>query len=532
MESEQSSPLGALQATQRAELTQEELAEQAGVSVNTISNLEAGRGHLPRQATLDLLVRALAGSLALAPAEQADLRAAFREAAGASRAQRQPTAPDGPAAPQVAPTIPLLPSGTLTFLVCALVPATTPQLEHARARQAILPQLARLLQQAVPALGGRLVDPPEGPDGAVCLFPRVGDAVVAACMLQQALWERAGPRAGAAGADMAADWSMCLALHTGWAEPGAGDYAGPTRWRAARLARLGQAGQLLLTQTTRELVGGSLPEGVRLHGVGQQRLSVVERPQPLYQLLPSLQPAAFPPLRPPPAPPTNLPMQLTSFIGREREQATMSALLAQAPLVTLVGAGGCGKTRLALQVAAEQLEAYPDGVWLVELAALREPALVPQAVATALGLREEPGRPLLHTLSDHLHARQVLLVLDNCEQVLRACAELAATLLRRCPHLQVLATSRERLGIGGESSYRVPSLALPTPDQQLPAAALSAYEGVQLFLERARAGQPDFALTGENAAVVTQICARLDGVPLAIELAAARVGSLPLELMV
>jgi transcriptional regulator with XRE-family HTH domain/class 3 adenylate cyclase len=492
MATEQLSSLGALLVRTRkhAELTQEELAGRASVSVNTISNLEAGHGHLPRQATLDLLADALAGALALTPSEQAALRAAFRDAARASRPRRLRPMPDGPAEPQATPSPPLLPSGTLTFLVCALLPDATPQPGHARARQAIVPHLAALLQQRVSPRGGHLVDPPDGPAGAVCVFHRVGDALVAACALQQTLLDRPlSPARAAADADVR-EIPVCLALHTGWAEPGIGDYAGPTRRRAARLARLGHPGQLLLTQPTRELIGHHLPEGVRLHGAGQQQLSVVERPQPLNQLLPTLQPVAFPPLRAMPTVPTNLSVQLTSFIGREREQVAVSALVGQAPLVTLVGAGGCGKTRLALAVAAAVLEDYQDGVWLVELAALSEPGLVPQAIAGVLGLREEPERALLTTLSEYLQAKQLLLVLDNCEHLLAACSEVAAVLLRHCPHLHLLATSRERLGIGGETSYRVPSLVLPPPDRPLSPASLSEFEAVRLFVERARASRP------------------------------------------
>lgn len=526
----QPSSLGALltRTRKRAELTQEDLAERAAVSVNTISNLEAGRAHVPRPATLDLLTDALATVLALDAGERASLRAAFRAALSADRSL-QPSPADA-AEPRVVAVPPSLPSGILTFLVCRPVRVAREEPEDPRVMRRILPWLATLLSQVVPRHGGRLVDPPEGPDGAVCAFPRGEDAVSAARAVQQALWDR--PEALAPVMEDVAMGAVpvCLALHTGWAEPGAGGhYAGPTRRRAARLARLGHGGQLLLTPATWEVVQDSLPEGVLPRHMGRHGLSVVERPQPLVQLLPATLPNNFPPPRPPRLPPTNLPVQPTSFIGRMQEQTAVETLLEQAPLVTLVGAGGCGKSRLALAVAADLLEDYPDGVWLVELAASRDPALVPQAVATALALHEEAGRPLLATLVEALRAMRLLLVLDNCEHLLTACAELAAVLLRHCPHLHLLATSRERLAISGESSYRLPSLALPAPDQQPTLAALGAYEGVRLFVERARARRPDFALREENAAVVARICRRLDGMPLAIELAAARVGSLPVE---
>jgi predicted ATPase/transcriptional regulator with XRE-family HTH domain len=228
-------------------------------------------------------------------------------------------------------------------------------------------------------------------------------------------------------------------------------------------------------------------------------------------------------------PRTNLPTALTSFIGREREQAEVRALLAAARLVTLTGAGGAGKTRLAMAVAGELHSEYPAGVWLVELASLADPALVVQAVAQALGLREEPNRPLLVTLVDHLKERCLLLMLDNCEHLVDACAELAVALLRSCSHLRILATSRETLAVPGETIYRVPSLAAPDLAQVPGMVDLARYAAVQLFLARAQSRRPDFTLSVRNARAVAEVCARLDGMPLAIELAAARVGVLPVE---
>jgi predicted ATPase/DNA-binding SARP family transcriptional activator len=225
----------------------------------------------------------------------------------------------------------------------------------------------------------------------------------------------------------------------------------------------------------------------------------------------------------------NLPAQLTRFIGREQEMVEVKRLLSRTRLLTLTGAGGCGKTRLALQVAADLVEEYADGVWLVELAALADPVLAPQTVASALGVREQPGRPLSQTLVDHLKPRSLLLVLDNCEHLLAACAHLAEGLLRGCPNLRILATSREGLGLVGEQTYRVPSLSLPDPEHLPPLERLPDFESVRLCVDRAVLSQPAFVLTAANAAAVAQICARLDGIPLAIELAAARVKALPVE---
>ena len=225
----------------------------------------------------------------------------------------------------------------------------------------------------------------------------------------------------------------------------------------------------------------------------------------------------------------DLPAALTSFIGREHDTDELARLLPSTRLLTLTGVGGCGKTRLALEVARSVYARYPDGVWLVELAPIADPALVPQTVATALGIRETPAQPLLTTLTTALKPRRCLLLLDNCEHLLDACATLANTLLLACPGLHILTTSREALGLAGEVSCRVPSLRVP-PLEPLPAAeALDAYAAVQLFVERTRAVQPGFAVTDRNAVAIAQICHRLDGIPLALELAAARVRGLSVD---
>jgi len=225
----------------------------------------------------------------------------------------------------------------------------------------------------------------------------------------------------------------------------------------------------------------------------------------------------------------NLPQPLTRFIGREQQLAELRTLLGSARLLTLTGSGGCGKTRLAIQLAAGLAGAYPDGVWLVELAALAEPALVPQAAAQVLGLKDEPGRHLAQTIAEHLAPRHLLLVLDNAEHLLEACAQLSDAVLRASAKASVLVTSRERLGIMGELTYRVPPLSAPGLEEQAALERVSASESVQLFTERARLQQSRFAVTAENAAAVASICRRLDGMPLAIELAAARLRSMPVQ---
>src|SRR5215204_2151365 len=238
---------------------------------------------------------------------------------------------------------------------------------------------------------------------------------------------------------------------------------------------------------------------------------------------------AKPAPRTPQRPLHNLPLELSSFVGREKELTEVKRLQANNRLLTLTGSGGCGKTSLALALAGELMEGFEDGVWLVDLASLADPSLVPQAVASTLGVREQPGRWLTETLSGYLGSRKVLLVLDNCEHLVEACAKLAEVLLRSCPELRVLATSREALGITGEVARLVPSLSLPDL-RHLPAVeSLPRYESTQLLLERSMAVQPTFALTEQNAGAVAQICYRLDGIPLAIELAAARTKVLSVE---
>ena len=228
-------------------------------------------------------------------------------------------------------------------------------------------------------------------------------------------------------------------------------------------------------------------------------------------------------------PPNNLPLELSSFVGREKELVDVKRLLEDTRLLTLTGSGGCGKTRLALAAASVLVEGFEDGVWLVELAPLADPALVPQVVASTLGVREQPGRSPTETLSDYLGSKKMLLVLDNCEHLIEACAEVAEALLRSCPELRVLATSREALGITGEVAWPVPSLSLPDLRRLPDFESLPQYESARLFVERTAAVKPNFALTEQNAAAVAQVCYRLDGIPLALELAAARTKVLPVE---
>jgi predicted ATPase/class 3 adenylate cyclase/Tfp pilus assembly protein PilF len=412
-----------------------------------------------------------------------------------------------------------LPSGTVTFLFTDIEGSTRLWEQHPEAMRLALARHDAMAAAAIEQHAGTLVKSRGEGDSLFAVFARASDAVSAAFALQLELLTEPWP--------IAVPLRVRMALHTGETDLRAGDYYGPAVNRCARLRAIAHGGQVLLSLATEEVMRDVLPEGTSLRDLGRCRLQDLAQPEHVFQLVHPHLPADFPPLRSLEALPNNLPLQLTSFIGREQEMAAVRQHLATSRLVTLTGAGGCGKTRLALQVAADLLEEYPDGVWLVELAALSDPTLVPQTMAAVLGVREEAGRPLLETLVEFLRSRHLLLVLDNCEHLLSACAHLVEELLRRCPNLRVLASSREALGITGEQTYRVPSLAAPDPGQLPSLERMQQYEAVRLFADRALLSQPTFEVTAANAAAVAQVCQRLDGIPLALELAAARVKALP-----
>jgi predicted ATPase/class 3 adenylate cyclase/DNA-binding CsgD family transcriptional regulator len=319
-----------------------------------------------------------------------------------------------------------------------------------------------------------------------------------------------------------------MAVHSGACVERDGDYSGPVVNRAARLLAVGHGGQVLVTGATHELLPGRLPGGIGLRDLGEHRLQDLGRAERVFQVTGPGLAEGFGPLRSldDPALRHNLPSQVTSFVGRAAELAELRALLSGGSrLVSIVGPGGIGKSRLALQVAAEMLDGAGDGAWLAELAPVAEPELVARTVAAVLQVREEPERPMLDTLAAAVGDRYLLLVLDNAEHMLGAAAKLADTIMRSCPRACLLVTSREPLGISGEHVFRVPSLAVPPADLAAP-DRLAAFESVQLFAERAVMYRQGFALDTANAAAVAAVCVRLDGIPLALELAAARLGSL------
>jgi predicted ATPase/class 3 adenylate cyclase len=317
-----------------------------------------------------------------------------------------------------------------------------------------------------------------------------------------------------------------MGMHTGEAAKAATGLVGLDVHRAARVGAVAHGGQVLISETAAALVRESLPAETALRDLGVHRLKDLGRPQRIFQLEAAGLQADFPPLRSlgNPALPNNLPAQLSTFIGRDRELSAVRALVESSRLVTLTGAGGAGKTRLALQVAAELLDGSGDGVWLVELAAIADEDAVPAAMSDALGISQQPGRAVLDSVLDALAFQHVLIVLDNCEHLISACAKAADAILRRCRDVHLLVTSREPLGIGGEAIYRVPSLSLPGSDD----LASGSSDAIALFAVRARDQGVDLAVDEQTLPLIVSICRRLDGLPLAIELAAARLRSLSL----
>ncbi len=411
-----------------------------------------------------------------------------------------------------------LPTGTITFLFTDIEGSTRLWEEHPEAMRMALARHDTLLRETIEVHRGHVFKTMG--DAVDAAFEDATAAVAAAAAIQQALrtehWVVPG------------GLKVRVALHTGTAEVRGRDYFGQALNRAARLLAASHGEQILLSEATRALVESSLPEDSELRDLGQHRLRDLARPEHIFQLRVAGLRTEFPPLRSLDVLPNNLPRQLTSFVGRTKELTEIKSRLADTSLLTLTGSGGAGKTRLALQVAADLVESFTDGVWLVELTPLSDPALVTQTVATTLGVREEQ-RPLIQTLLDYLKPKSLLLVPDNCEHVLSASASLIQTLLQSCPRLRVLATSQEALGVMGEVTYRVPSLSMPDPDRLPPLTHLTEFESIRLFVDRAAVNRPGFELTAANAAAMAQICARLDGIPLAIELAAARVKVLSVD---
>jgi len=431
----------------------------------------------------------------------------------------------------VVDAVPRLPSAEremVTMLLTDIEGSTVMWESHPTAMQRALARHEELVAEVVSEHGGKVHRARGEGDSTFSVFGEPRGALVAAVALQRAFAAEPWPEP--------IQLRIRVAVHTGPVEHRSNDYFGRSVNRCARLREAAHGGQTLVSAAVKGIVGPKLPDGSSLESLGLQKLKDLPEPEHVFQLChPSLR-SDFPPLRSADAVAGNLPLQMTSFVGRQDEIAELRGLLQDVRLVTLSGAGGCGKSRLALEVVRDLAEPPADGVWLVELSSLRDPALVGRAIAHALGLREEhvslaagglasTGGRLGLDLAERLRGSQMLIVLDNCEHLVDACAEVCAALLASCSGIKIVATSRETLGVPGEVRWRVPSLSVPEQDCNS-VDELMRFESARLFVDRVRLGQLEFTPRNGDAQAVARICRYLDGLPLAIELAAARVPAL------
>src|SRR5438445_1112657 len=418
-------------------------------------------------------------------------------------------------------TPPERPTGTVTFLFTDIEGSTRLLQELGDDWVGVLEDQRRLMRESIAQNTG--VELGTAGDSFFVVFASAADATQAVVSAQQALAGHAWTGSKTV--------RVRMGLHTGEARRVGDDYVGLDVHRAARIAACGHGGQVVISDSVFALVVTALPAGVSIRDLGEHRLKDLPRPEHLYQLEIDGLPTEFPPLKTLDVRKNNLPLQLTSFLGRTAELAALKELLAGGRLVTLVGTGGIGKTRLAIELATEVLEDF-GYVWLAELAPITDPGLVAQTLMAAIDVREQAGRTPLDALIDYSAPTSALVILDNCEHLVEACAILAESLLEACPKLKIIATSREHLGVPGEASWRVPSLPGPDPEWLPALEQVAESAAVALFVDRATAASPSFQLTKENAPLVVQICQRLDGIPLAIELAAKRLSLLTLPQMI
>jgi predicted ATPase/class 3 adenylate cyclase len=411
------------------------------------------------------------------------------------------------------------PTGTVTFLFTDIEGSSQRWEAHPDTMEAALKRHDAILTSTIAAHSGYVFK--TAGDEFCAAFGRVSDAIRAAIDAQRALSKE--------DFSVVSGLRVRMGLHVGEATEHDGDYFGPVVNRVARLMSIGHGGQVLISDAARAHVHGDLPDGVSLIDFGQHRLKGLAEPEHVWQLTIAGLPADFPPLKSLDTMLDNLPMQVTSFRGRERDLEEVKSLLGTHRLLTLFGAGGVGKTRLAVQAGADLLEQHPDGVWFADLAPISSGELVSSVVAKVLGVNQPEDRRVDESILAWLKHKRLLLILDNCEHLLDTVAALADAILRSCPSVQILATSRQALGITGEAVIRLPSLALPETTDGLSAESAMGYGAIALFADRARASDTRFALIDDIVPVVTEICRRLDGIPLAIELAAARVKVLSLS---
>ena len=416
--------------------------------------------------------------------------------------------------------MPDLPTGTVTFLFTDIEGSTIRWEQHREAMQAALARHDAILRQAIEAHGGHVFKTVG--DAFYAAFATTPDALASALTAQRTLGAAEWGETGAL--------RVRMALHTGTAEQRDGDYFGQPLNRVARLLVAGYGGQVLLSSAAQILVRDQLPAGVELRDLGEHRLKDLTTPEHIFQVVAPDLPAEFPPLKTLDNHPNNLPIQPTPLIGREHELEAVCTMLQRSDvrLLTLTGPGGIGKTRLGVQVAAETCDAFAGGVLFVTLASIRDPGLVVPTIAETLGIPEVPGQPLGQTLKAYFRDNQMLLVLDNFEQVLAAAAWLGES-FAVAPKLKVLVTSRVVLNVNGEHTFNVPTLALPDRNDLPAPEQLAQYAAIRLFVERAQAAKASFAVSNEVVPAIVEICYRLDGLPLAIQLAAPRIRIVSLE---
>lgn len=491
----------------KADLTQRELSIAVGYSESQISRLEQNE-RAPDEVTL-----AARFVPALYLEDEPQWIARLLELANAAAVDEVPRAETSTA----------LPTGTVTFLFTDIEGSTKLAQEYPDAIPALLARHHEILKQRVQAHNGHV-------------FQIVGDSICAAFRSANEALEAAldAQRSLSNETWSPAPIKVRMGIHTGTAhlqDPSqALRYSGyATLAITQRIMSAGHGGQILVSQSAYDLTRDTLPERIKLVDLGKHRLKDALQPEQIYQLMAPDLPVEFPPLNSLRLFNHNLPAQLSSFVGREKEIAEIKEAIEKHRLVTLTGPGGTGKTRLSLQLAGELLESFADGTWFMEFASLPDPALVPQTMAAVLGVKEDPSQPILSTLAGHLADKKTLLILDNCEHLVQASANVVESLLLACPNLHILATSREMLGVAGERAFYVPSLVLPNLKSDAFMEAALQSEAVRLFVERARAVIPRFELNDKNVSAVVRVCHRLDGIPLAIELAAGRLKMMPVQ---
>ncbi|MDR3690759.1 MAG: tetratricopeptide repeat protein [Fimbriimonas sp.] len=420
----------------------------------------------------------------------------------------------------------MLDSADLTFMFTDIEGSTRLWDNHPDHMRSALARHDTIMRETIEEVGGQVFKTVG--DQFCAVFPDVRSAIqgglTAQIRLTEENWQTKGPSG-----TVTEPIRVRMAIHTGEAECREGEYSGPAIRRVAEVMALGHGGQTLLTLPTVDAVGEGRPRFVEFRDLGEHRLKDLQRPERIFQIVHPQLMDGFKPLRSLDHIPNNFPQQITSFVGRERELRDIKRLVTNAKLLTLTGAGGTGKTRLALQASLELLDPSADGSWIVEFGSITDPALVPQTLASTIGIREEPNRPVTETLIDYLKPKRISLLIDNAEHLLTPIARLVDRLIRQCPHLKILATSREPMSVNGEQTYRVPSLTFPETRGALSREEVVKFEAIRLFVDRAMLVMPTFQVTDQNVGAIVQICKRLDGIPMAIELAAARVRSLQVD---